>query len=227
MLNNPIWKALNSQQQGMSTGNDLARVFDAVVSPLSGMVEPSPEAYAALGELAKDGRRVVLFLEQVVSPPAGWALEVEGALTQMIWEGSALPTVGVFDIEPLGETDVPEMLALAKLTKPGPFETKTITMGQYLGIRQEGRLVAMAGERLHLSEGKDGYTEISAVCTHPDFQGRGYAKALMVALMEGVLNRGEIPMLHAWKSNTGAIAVYEKLGFVESRVLQCGMIRCV
>jgi predicted GNAT family acetyltransferase len=96
-------------------------------------------------------------------------------------------------------------------------------LGNYWGIRESGRLVAMAGERLHLN----GYTEISAVCTHPDFQGKGYAKALLAVVANHITNRGETPFLHAWIENYGAIRVYEKLGFKQRRVIHLGVIRKV
>jgi predicted GNAT family acetyltransferase len=104
--------------------------------------------------------------------------------------------------------DLPEMLALTKLTEPGPFLPRTIQLGAYYGVHESGLLVAMAGERLKLT----GYTEVSAVCTHPDFRGRGYGNALMSAVMAGIMNRGETPFLHVRTENP-ALHLYQKLGF--------------
>jgi len=113
------------------------------------------------------------------------------------------------DIVELGDEDAPEMLALATLTEPGPFLTRTHRMGNFIGIRLEGRLAAMAGERMRFP----GYTEVSGVCTHPDFRGRGLARRLSAAVMAAIVARGEQPFLHAWRSNQAAISLYESLGF--------------
>jgi predicted GNAT family acetyltransferase len=108
------------------------------------------------------------------------------------------------------------MLGLVDLTRPGPFAARTVEMGRYLGVRDEGRLVAMAGERLR----PPGYTEVSAVCTHPDFRGRGHAKALISVLAEAICARGETPFLHVLPENRPAVATYEALGFRTQRTLQ-------
>jgi predicted GNAT family acetyltransferase len=136
-------------------------------------------------------------------------------LLQMVCEnrdehgGIPAPTGANLPIQQLGEPDVPEMLALTKLTKPGPFARRTREMGDYFGIRVNGELIAMAGERLHLP----GHTEISAVCTHPDHLGHGFATALITRLMERIRNRGEQAFLHVRADNTRAVALYERLGF--------------
>jgi predicted GNAT family acetyltransferase len=113
------------------------------------------------------------------------------------------------------DADAAEMLALATLTKPGPFFARTHQLGRFIGVRDNGVLVAMAGERLKTP----GYTEVSAVCTHPDHRGRGYAAALMRQVMGGIVARGETPFLHSYAANTGAIRLYESLGFRFSREL--------
>ncbi|WP_190276773.1 GNAT family N-acetyltransferase [Catenulispora acidiphila] len=121
----------------------------------------------------------------------------------------------------LTAADVPEMTALVEHAKPGPFRSRTIEMGTYLGIRQEGRLVAMAGTRLH----PPGHAEISAVCTHADFRGRGLAARLVLAVAHDIRSRGEIPFLHAAADNTAAIRLYEALGFRLRRTVVFGGIR--
>jgi predicted GNAT family acetyltransferase len=108
----------------------------------------------------------------------------------------------------LTHEDIPEMLALTKLTEPGPFLSRTIELGSYFGIHESGSLVAMAGERLHMT----GFTEVSAVCTHPNFRGRGYGNALMSTVITGIMNRGETPFLHV-KTDNPAVDLYKKLGF--------------
>jgi predicted GNAT family acetyltransferase len=109
----------------------------------------------------------------------------------------------------LDDDDAPEMLALATLTEPGPFLARTHAMGRFRGARLDGRLAAMAGERMRLP----GYTEVSGVCTHPDFRGRGLARRLSQIVAAAIQARGETPFLHAWATNTAAIALYESLGF--------------
>jgi predicted GNAT family acetyltransferase len=113
------------------------------------------------------------------------------------------------DIMKLTDEDAPEMLELATLTEPGPFLSRTHTMGTFLGIRIGGRLAAMAGERMRFP----GYTEVSGVCTHPEFRGRGLARRLSAAVAASIEARGDQPFLHAWKTNHSAISLYEALGF--------------
>jgi len=113
------------------------------------------------------------------------------------------------EIVRLGAADSPEMMELTSLTKPGPFGRRTHELGTYLGIRVEGKLVAMAGERLKVP----GYTEVSAVCTHPEHAGKGYARMLMLEVMRGIRERGETPFLHVRRDNARAIALYERIGF--------------
>jgi predicted GNAT family acetyltransferase len=142
--------------------------------------------------------------------PANWETLFESRLTQMIrTDRSPLPE-GDADASILGAADVAEMLALAELAKPGPFRPRTIELGTYVGIREGGRLVAMAGERTCVGS----FREVSAVCTHPDAQGRGYARALIGRVVNRMLRAGETPFLHVEGSNRRAIDVYLALGFV-------------
>jgi predicted GNAT family acetyltransferase len=115
---------------------------------------------------------------------------------------------------------VPEMLALAALTEPGPFRQRTIRFGGYVGIRDGGRLVAMAGRRIAVP----GYREVSAVCTHPSYRGRGYAAALVCAVSEGITKLGEIPYLHVRQDNLNAIRLYRGLGYDIIRSLHCAVV---
>ncbi|MGI5499651.1 GNAT family N-acetyltransferase [Lentzea sp. CA-135723] len=141
------------------------------------------------------------------TPPPGWQVTTRLPLLQFV--APDLKTAPEPEAVVLTAADVPEMIALADLTKPGPFLPRTIEMGTYLGVRREGRLVAMAGERLHVP----GYTEISAVCTHPDARGQALGTRLLLAVADGIRARGETPFLHVLASNTGAVRLYERLGF--------------
>jgi predicted GNAT family acetyltransferase len=123
--------------------------------------------------------------------------------------GHATPNSSAPEMVELGDKDSPEMLELTALTKPGPFGRRTHELGYYVGIRAAGKLVAMAGERMKVP----GYTEVSAVCTHPDHLGKGYAAALMTEVMRSIRGRGEKPFLHVRSDNSRAIAIYERLGF--------------
>jgi len=139
--------------------------------------------------------------------PADWDITFHAEGVQFVDDGlAAAPDA---EAVRLGADDVPEMLDLVARTQPGPFLPRTVEMGTYLGIRREGALVAMAGERLH----PPGHTEISAVCTDPAFRGQGLGTRLVLAVAHGIRERGEVPFLHAAASNTNAIRLYESLGF--------------
>jgi predicted GNAT family acetyltransferase len=152
------------------------------------------------------GGVTALFLRTVAAPD-GWQELIRVPLVQMIdaaVEGSDDPAAVV-----LGAADVPEMLALVELTQPGPFASRTVELGTYVGMRVDGDLVAMAGQRMRL----DGYVEISGVCTHPAHQGTGLAGRLVRDLVSRIRARGDVPILHAATENVGAIRLYEQLGF--------------
>ena len=211
-LDNPIWHALTTTQAHFAHICHSSRKFLSEISVLAGFPEPTPENFSSLATLLSPEERVGLFLSAAPSLPSEWTVLHSGALLQMLYDNkgptSSEPQV-IPDFTPLTQADVSEMLALAKLTKPGPFGPRTREMGDYFGIRVDGTLAAMAGERLHLP----GYTEISAVCTHPDHLGHGYASSLIRELMTRIIDRGELPFLHVREGNDRAIQVYERLGF--------------
>jgi len=213
-LDNVIWQALTTRHRGFAEGSGLARRFMREVTSLTAFGSESPEGYAALAELAGVGGTAALFLDGVYRPRGGWDLVAEAPLLQMLWEDGVRRQVRLEldsapEIVQLGAPDSPEMIELTALTKPGPFGRRTHELGSYLGIRLEGKLVAMAGERLKVP----GYTEVSAVCTHPDHTGKGYAQVLMTEIMRGIRERGETPFLHVRRDNERAVALYERLGF--------------
>jgi GNAT superfamily N-acetyltransferase len=228
-LDNPIWQALISTHAGFAKACNGARKFPHEVSVLAGLSEPAAENYNSLATLLNPDERVGLFLPGPPDPPAPWIIVSTSPLLQMLCEkpsrsSPARRSTGVHSdlaINRLTQADVPEMLALTKLTKPGPFGARTHEMGDYFGIRCAGTLAAMAGERLRLP----GYTEISAVCTHPDHLGHGYASALMGGLMDRIFTRGEMPFLHVLPENTRAIQVYEQLGFTKRASMHLAVLR--
>jgi ribosomal protein S18 acetylase RimI-like enzyme len=140
-------------------------------------------------------------------PPTDW--EMLGQMGSVQLDGSAFEVAPDPDVVVLGAADVLQMLDLVERTKPGPFRVRTIEMGTYLGLLDDGRLVALAGERMHPA----GWTEISAVCTDPRFRKRGFSTRLVRAVGYGIRVRGEVPFLHARADNTPAIRLYESLGF--------------
>src|SRR5579859_2170307 len=208
-LERPVWESLATHQAPLSEGNGLARRFLPDISLFASPRDETPEAVAALTALVRPGETAVLLQvpDNVIPPGFGVAKAAKGV--QMVAARRVQQKPTRLEILSLGDADAPEMMALARLTEPGPFESRTHTMGAFLGIRIDGRLAAMAGERLHLP----GYTEVSGVCTHPDFRGRGLARCLSAAVTAGIEARGEQPFLHAWKTNRAAISLYETLGF--------------
>jgi GNAT superfamily N-acetyltransferase len=225
-LDNPIWRALTTCQSHFAKAGKLARRFPNDVTSLAGFLEPSQEGYDSLASILDDVNATGLFFDSPQTPPRGWAVVAGGGLMQMIHENGRIdvrftPVFPAGEIVEMGAADAPEMLALAQLTKPGPFGSRTRELGTYLGIRQGGRLAAMAGERLRIP----GYTEISAVCTHPDYLGRGYAAALMSTLVGRICGRGEVPFLHVREDNARAIALYERLGFQKRVLLHFAVVR--
>jgi predicted GNAT family acetyltransferase len=208
-LDRPVWASLNTHHAPLSQGNDLARRFVPDVNLFASSKDESPESLAALSRIVAPGERVYLLQvpEILVPPELSMARRARGVQLVATRKLSALPTRS--DIVTLTDADAPEMLALASLTEPGPFLTRTHRMGTFRGIRIDGRLAAMAGERFRFP----GYTEVSGVCTHPDFRGLGLARSLSTVVAAHIEARGERPFLHAWKSNDAAIVLYESLGF--------------
>ena len=206
-LDQPIWSALTTRQQALAEGGVVARRFPLAIAPFADMVDMSPESFAALGALMSGSEIAVLFTSEAVSAPEQFKTLLAETGEQMTGTPAESPLPGV-EIVTLGAADVPEMIALVELTKPGPFSTRTHELGTFLGIRVDGQLVAMTGERMKPGN----YTEMTAVCVHPSHRGRGYAQALLGAVARQIVARGEIPFLHVFTSNTSAIALYQRQG---------------
>ena len=218
LLDNPVYAALCGPHARFAQVRGRARRYPADVAPFLALPSsPSAQDWQDAAELLTPGTFAAMRYGGAELPDAWRAVDAFD-LVQMIGEG----VIGVDCPEaiPLGAADVPEMLELVAQTAPGPFLTRTIELGDYLGIRGDGALVAMAGERFQL----DGWTEISAVCTKPDHRGRGLASQLVGALTAGIQLRSERAFLHVLSTNTGAIRLYEELGF---RVRQTATITVV
>ena len=219
-LDNPIWHALTTSQAEFALTCKQARRFPAEVTTLAGFPRPTRANYAALALLLEVEEVIALFLEAAPAPPAGWTIVEAAPLLQMIHEGRDTIAAAAIELEELNDADVPQMLTLTELTKPGPFGQRTHELGTYLGIRRAGRLIAMAGERLCMP----GYVEVSAVCTHPEYLGHGYARALVTELVRRIRARGAVPFLHARPENTRAIDLYARLGFTRSKLYHLAVL---
>jgi predicted GNAT family acetyltransferase len=213
-LDNITWHALTTSQAHFAEGNGMARRFHTAIGPLAGMSTPAVEGFAALAQLIGPNEPAALFLKEKVEAPSNFKVLRSIPLLQMLHDG-ARPPAPKHEHTTLTPADVPEMIALARLTEPGPFEQRTIELGGYIGIRKNSLLASMAGERLRIP----GYTEVSAVCTHPDHLGHGYAASLMTEIIHRLLDRGDVPFLHSRHDNERAIALYERLGFQKHAML--------
>lgn len=173
----------------------------------------APENLAGLTALIPRDGAIGMVETSAITPPPGTTEVMCGNVHQMMAR-TIVARESRFDVIALEDADAEEMLALATLTEPGPFFRRTHQLGNFIGVRQQGKLVAMAGERLKLADDSFGaFTEVSGVCTHPDWRGKGYAGGLMGIVAQRILERGETPFLHVYAANSGAIALYETLGF--------------
>lgn len=216
LLQNPVFNALSTGDQQLSFGTGHVKYFDAEVSPYAGFPEDYADGFSDLYELLPAGRRILFARPTPIEAPKGWQLQHEIEGLQFVYKNSNHIEGGFSSIVPLTTAHVDEMIELVRLTKPGPFDKRTIEFGSYHGIFVNGQLAAMTGQRLHVAD----HTEVSAVCTHPDHLGKGYASALMQHQMQIILNNGQTPFLHVRNDNDRAIAVYERLGFVVSRPMR-------
>jgi ribosomal protein S18 acetylase RimI-like enzyme len=211
LLDNPIYHALNSAHNIFAKGSDDVKYYTEDVSPFAGFESYTTTAFAQLDKLSDPQNTFVIFSPKAIPIPAPWKVLNHIEMFQMVCNDRPLDVVmeNRVDIIDLTNAHVPEMKALVELTKPGPFRSKTIELGNYTGLFKNGKLVAMAGHRFHPTP----YTEISAVCTHPAYLGKGYAFQLLQEQISRIVNRSEIPFLHVRNDNEGAIKLYQKLGF--------------
>jgi ribosomal protein S18 acetylase RimI-like enzyme len=219
-LDRPIWSALTTRQQDIAEGGALARRYPPAIGPFADMVDMSPRSFAALGELLAGSEIGVLFTPDAVAVPDEFRILLAETGEQLIGTPAEAAISGVEPVT-LGAADVAEMITLTELTKPGPFSARTHELGTFMGIRVDGKLVAMAGERMKPAN----FTEMTAVCVHPDHRGRGYGQVLLAAVSRQMVARGEIPFLHVFTSNTSAIALYQRQGMEIRRRLHVTVLQ--
>jgi predicted GNAT family acetyltransferase len=208
-LDRPIWTALTTRQAHLGQGDALARRYHADVAPFAALSSETPAAYEALRQLLQPHEQAALLSLAPLDGTEALRVENVGTIHQMVATRAVAGTADDLDVIRLDSADSAEMLDLAQRTKPGPFGKRTHEMGRYIGVRDQGRLIAMAGERMRI----DGYVEISAVCVDDSWRGKGLAGRLIDILRNEIGQRGETPFLHVFSHNTTAIRLYERLGF--------------
>jgi ribosomal protein S18 acetylase RimI-like enzyme len=211
MLDNIVWHALSGPQRKFSVGTDEIRRFAPGFSPIIGFPNSERPDFNALVPFCEPGEH--FYCGEWSGPaPDGWQIEEGSTMFRMIWEGS-VPSDDADGAVQLGPEHAAQALELATLTRPGPFGLRTIELGDYFGFFEGDRLLAMGGERFYAGS----YREISGVCTHPDFQGRGFARRLMNKLIRRQIQRNETPFLHVMRDNTVARDLYKRMGFSDYR----------
>jgi ribosomal protein S18 acetylase RimI-like enzyme len=213
LLDNPVYHALLSGDKHLSFGNEQVKFFDEAVSPFAGFEEGYKKGFEDLYALLPEGRKILYAIPSLITQPAGWQIQHEIKGLQFIYEADSGNKTEFPNVISLSEIHVEQMVQLAKLTKPGPFGSGTINFGSYFGIFDNEKLVAMTGQRLHVAN----CTEISAVCTHPNYLGKGYAYTLLQHQLQLILQKNQQPFLHVREDNQRAIALYHRLGFTISR----------
>lgn len=215
ILDRPMWSALTGPHAHYAVGSGGARRYQADISVLAGLRDESDAALEDLAALVPETGHIMVAQTWEARCPPGARIVVARTAFQMVSDGTSDTFAHDHAIIPLTESDWPEMLALATATQPGPFVSRTPVLGGFWGVRKDGRLIAMAGERMR--QGR--YAELSAICTDPDFRGLGLGKALTVHVRNQIIARGELPYLHAYTTNAAALKLYERLGFRTQRTL--------
>lgn len=209
-LDNIAWQTLSGAQAGCAVGRGGVRRYAPGFSPIVGFAEAERPDFDTLAEFCAPGEPVYC-IEWTGPVPVGWVETVNGQMARMVWTAPMPDEDAALDAQALGPGHVEQAVALAALTRPGPFGPRTIELGDYFGCFDGPQLIAMAGERMRAP----GFCEVSGVCTHPDHQGRGLARRLMLKLVRRQMLRGETPFLHVMCGNTGALALYRRMGFDE------------
>jgi len=212
LLDRITWHALSGPHGRFSTGTEEARRYAPGFSPIVGFASVERPNFAALADYCEPGEHFYCDGWSGVAP-IGWQVNSESTMFKMLWEGAIPANDEAPDAVQLGPENAAQALELAALTHPGPFGLRTIELGEYFGCFEGERLVAMAGERMCAGA----LREISGVCTHPDFQGRGLARRLMIKLIRRQMLRNEVPFLHVMRDNASAHRLYERMGFRDYR----------
>jgi ribosomal protein S18 acetylase RimI-like enzyme len=208
LLENVMWNCLSGPQARFATGSGAVRRYAPGFSPIIGCQEPEHPDFRELEKHAAAGE--CFYVDIWTGPaPAGWTIDKESRMFKMVWDAPMPPDDAAPDAVPLRPEHAAQAVALAKLTNPGPFGIRTPELGEYFGYFEGERLIAMAGERMEVGT----LREISGICTHPDFQGRGLARKLTLKLIHREMRRGLTPDLHVMTPITGARALYVMLGF--------------
>jgi len=210
LLDAVFWNTMTGPHAHHASGAGGARRYAPGFSPIIAFADNAQPDFAALAPFCAAGE--VFYCEGWQGPcPDGWRIDAETTMRRMVWDPSRPTHDGAPDAIALTSEHVDAAVALASLTRPGPFGPRTIELGEYFGYIENGRLIAMAGQRMRLP----GYTEISGVCTHPDAQGRGLARRLMSKLIHRQMQAGELPFLHVMRAKQTAHDFYQRMGFVD------------
>ena len=208
ILDDIFWKALSGEQARFAEGSGNARRYAHGFSPILGFADRENPDFGALDPYCDAGERFYVDTWSGPAPP-GWTIAIEKKMKRMAWTGDLPDEDPELGARRLDASHAQQALDLALLTNPGPFGLRTIKLGEYVGVFEGERLLAMAGERLHAGP----YRELSGVCTHPDAQGRGLARRLSLKIVRLQMQRSQLPFLHVISSNTNAFALYERMGF--------------
>jgi len=210
ILDNPVWHALHTGNRTIAREENDINYYQTKISPFVGLKENNEEQLRTLYQQAKD-EAIAIVSTRELEFMDNWKVQQVIPVYQMVYQ--VMKEHKAYDLplhaRALSDQDIPQMLALTQLTKPGPFLERTIDFGHYQGIFEDGQLVAMAGQRMNPTP----YAEISAICTHPNYLGRGYARQLMSSQIKRIIETDGIPFLHVATENERAIGIYESMGF--------------
>ena len=220
-LDNPVYYALLTGDSDKALGSEQVKYFDKEISPFAGFHEQYQDGFKELYQLLPGGRSILYASRKQISEPKGWKLIQCITGYQFLYLPAKEFENNFPGAVPLNQQHIEEMVGLAKLTRPGPFEKRTIEFGNYHGIFDNDKLVAMTGRRLHVHD----FIEISAVCTHPDFSGKGFARLLLEHQINSILQEKKIPFLHVRFDNKRAMDLYERLGFTKNGPMVFHFIR--
>lgn len=221
LLDHPVWNALNTQHKHLRQGGPLACRYRPDLAPFAAIAADTPPAYQALQQLLQPGEQAALLAFDPIESIDSLLVAPVGTLHQMVAAQHPAAGASGASVTRLSQVDVEDMLGLVSTTQPGPFSRRTLEMGHYIGIRDHGQLVAMAGERMRV----DGYVEISAVCVHEAHRGKGLAEQLVTILRQDIERRGDTPFLHVLSGNHAAIRLYERLGFELRQIFHLARIK--